>query len=153
MFIVFPLKEAYFSAYSLPATNSLRNPWVQALQERLTTHLADAEGLGDGRNDQGGITDRSQIDEREAIGEQVAHLCCYLQSQARLPRAAGARQRQQAYIFTMQELRDGCDFLLPSDERRGLNGQIVGMGTAGPERWKIDGQARDHQLEEMTGTL
>ena len=117
---------------------------LQAFQERLTTHLANAEGLGDGCNDQRGIAHWRQIDEIEAIGEQVAQLRCHLQGQARFTRSAWTRQRQQAYIFTMQELYDGGDFLLPSDERCGLNRQMVGIGTEGLERWKIDGQASDH---------
>ncbi len=95
---------------------------LQAFQKRLTTHLSHAEGLRDGCNDQRGIAYGSQIDEIEAIREQVAQLRCHLQGQARLTCTARACQRQQVHIFTTQELRDSSYLLLSSDEQRSLNG-------------------------------
>src|SRR5260370_42590503 len=94
-----------------------------------------------------------QSTEIDRICEQVSEFCRHSQGQARLPCSAGACQRHQAYISTMQELSDGSHFLLPSNEWRWLNRQIVGMRTEGVEGWKIVGQARDDELEEVAGAL
>src|SRR5436305_3065600 len=126
---------------------------LQTLQERLTTHLTDAKALRDSCNDQRRIAYGSQINERDAIGELVAEFCRHLQGQARLPCAAGACQRHQMHILTAQELCDGRHFLLPSNEGCWLNGQIVGMGTQGLERWEIAGQASDDELVEVARAL
>src|SRR5438067_5350675 len=126
---------------------------LQTLQERLTTHLTDAKALRDSCNDQCRIAYGSQINEIDAIGEQVTEFCRHLQGQARLPCSAGACQRHQVHIFTAQELFDGSYFLFPSNERCWLNGQIVGVGTEGVERWEIDGQARDDELVEVARAL
>src|SRR5260370_42447393 len=82
------------------------------------------------------------MDEIGASCEEVGEFCRHLQGQARLPCSAGACKRHQMHILTAQELSDGSHFLLPSNERRGLSGQIVWMGTERIERRGISWEGR-----------
>ncbi len=94
--------------------------------KRRIARLAHAQGLGDGGSDQGGVGDRGEGDERDAMGELVVQVLGHLQREARLAHAGGAGQREEADVGTTQQGDDRGDLALPSDERGQREREIVG---------------------------
>ena len=72
---------------------------MQLLHHRARGALFHAQRLGDGRHDQFGIADGSQVHERDATGEVVTEFGGYVQAQARFATAAGSGQGQQTHVF------------------------------------------------------
>ena len=87
----------------------------QQVEQWLSCDFFDVERLGDGRHDQRGIADGSQVHEIHAIGEPVTQFCCHLQAQAGFAGAAGTGQGEQAHVLTLQEA--ATVQLLPSHVR------------------------------------
>ena len=88
---------------------------------------------------------RSQVYEIHPIGEQVAEFCRHLQTQARFPRAARSCQSHEAHILALQEVLNGCSFLLSTNERSQLDRQVVGTAIERFERWEVGRQTHDEQ--------
>ncbi len=123
----------------------------QAFQQGLAHPFPHAEGLGDGGHNQFRVADGSQVHEEYAVGEGVAQFRCQLQAQAGLACAAGTCQGRQAHILLEQELLDGGQFLLPSNEGCELDRQVIGKSVQGTEGREVGRQVRDDQLEEAPG--
>src|SRR5215471_15694095 len=62
--------------------------------------LFDFERLSDGGNDQVGVADRSQLDERDAIGKVVEELSGDLQNQAGFADTASPGEGHQTHLWT-----------------------------------------------------
>ena len=67
--------------------------------------------------------------------------------------AARPGEGQQPHLLAAQESHDGCDLVLPPNERCQLNGEDVRATIVGPERWKISRKTSDHHLVEMYSLL
>ena len=76
----------------------------QQVEQGLPCDLFDVKRLGDGRHDESGIAEGSQVHEIHPIGEQVTEFCCHLQTQAGFARATRSGQGDQPYLFTPQEV-------------------------------------------------
>ena len=68
---------------------------AQAGGERSVASLAEAERLGDRREDEGGIAERREVDERRPVGEGGRGVVGDRQSQPCLADTAGPGQRQE----------------------------------------------------------
>src|SRR5579864_5136094 len=95
----------------------------QVLEWRAGATALEAKGLHDSRKDQPGIGNGSQRDETDSIEEDIPHLCCHLERQARLAHAAGAGERQQTHLGTGKQGTGGSQLALPPDERGERQGQ------------------------------
>ena len=81
---------------------------------------------GDRRHHQGGIGERRQIDEPDAIGEALGHLLRGGNRQAGLADATGTDQRQQAHVVLGEEAADEGQLVLPVDQPRRLRREMDG---------------------------
>ena len=81
---------------------------------------------GDRRHHQGGIGERRQIDEPDAIGEALRHLLRGGNRQARLADATGPDQRQQAHVVLGEEAADEGQLVLLVDQPRRLRREMHG---------------------------
>src|SRR5437764_352906 len=63
----------------------------QQIQTRLRSALFDLESLSYGGQNEGGLTDGSQVHEVHPIGEHIAQVCRYLQAQSGFAAAATSR--------------------------------------------------------------
>ena len=77
-----------------------------------------AQRLGNGRHDAGGIADRGERHEAGAIGEVGTQGLCDLQGQARFAHAPGAGNGQQAHLWMPQEIADCPHLLFATDQGR-----------------------------------
>ena len=78
----------------------------ERLLDRSPGFLVDLERLRDRRGDQPGIRDGAELDDDGVgAGERSSHR----EREARLPRAAGARQRHEPRVVTFQQGADCCD--------------------------------------------
>ena len=103
--------------------------------------LADAEGaeaIADG--DERGVADRGKLDEEGAVGIARQALGGDLEGEARLARAAGPGQRHQP--GAIEQLADGRDLALATDEARQLDGQVVGPRVERAQGRELGRQAR-----------
>ena len=78
---------------------------------------ADAERLGDGRRDEGGIGDRRQRHDRGAVGERILQAGGHLQGETGLADAAGTGQGEEANLALVQGLADRRQLPLTTEER------------------------------------
>ena len=88
--------------------------------------LGHPHHAGDRRDHQGGIGERRQIDEPDAIGEALRHLLRGGQRQTRLADAAGADQRHQAHVVLGEEAAEEGQLILPPDQPRRLGREMDG---------------------------
>jgi hypothetical protein len=77
-----------------------------------------AECLGHGRQDAGGVADRGERHEADAIGEVGAHHARDLQGQARFANAPSAGNGEQAHLWTREQLADRLHLLFAPDQGR-----------------------------------
>src|SRR5260370_41977596 len=68
----------------------------QLVERWLRPHFFEVECLGNGRYDQGGISDGSQVHEVHSLMEAIAYFSSYLQAQAGLSVCARTGQRKQS---------------------------------------------------------
>ena len=76
----------------------------------------------------------------------LQQLRCRLQSQPRFPGAAGSGQCQQLHLRPLQQGDYLTDFVLASQEERGLTRQIMGTSLQRPQRRKYIWQVRVKEL-------
>src|SRR5260370_40253953 len=107
------------------------------VEQWMISGFFEVKRLGNSRYNEIGITERSQIHEIHPIGEQVAEFCRHLQTQARFPCAARSCQGHQSHVFALKEVLNGCSFLLPTNEWRQLDRQVVAAAVQGLEGSKI----------------
>src|SRR5258708_21938982 len=74
----------------------------QLVERWLLPHFFEVECLGNGRYDQGGIRDGSQVHEVHSLMEAIAYFSSYLQAQAGVSRAANTGQSGQSPPFSRQ---------------------------------------------------
>ena len=91
--------------------------------ERTAAHIAQAERLGDSGDDEGGVADRRQVDERDPVGKGRGDVLGDPEGEAGLADAAGTGQGQEANVVPQQEVADSGHLSLASDERRKREGQ------------------------------
>ena len=103
-----------------------------AVGQRPVARLPHAEGLRDRRGDEGGVADRGEGDEDDAVGEVAAQLLRDPQGEARLADAAGTGQGQEADAVAAQQVAHGGDLGVPTDE--GREGDRQGRGVHGAHR-------------------
>jgi hypothetical protein len=84
--------------------------------------LAGAEHVIDRRFDQSRITDGRKRDEPDAVGMVVNHFSGGLQSESRLARATGARERDERVVI--QQFHHLAELVLAPDERARLYREI-----------------------------
>ena len=79
---------------------SLTQVRVQRLDERPLSLLAERERLCDRRDEQRRVVDRGELDEEDAVREGIDEVGGRLQSEPRLPGAAGPGERQEPDVAT-----------------------------------------------------
>jgi hypothetical protein len=85
---------------------------------------APPDDAGDRGQHQGGIGQRRQIDEPDAIGEALRHLLRGGNGQAGLADAPGTDQRQQAHVVLGEEAAHEGQLILPPDQLRRLGREM-----------------------------
>ena len=70
----------------------------------------------------------ARVHEIHPIGEAIAQFRSHLQAQAGFARATRSGQGQQSYVFTTEQALHRRQFLLASNQRSELDGQVVGGG-------------------------
>jgi hypothetical protein len=91
---------------------------AQRILDRSPARLPHVAGAGDRHGDQGGVVDRSEVDEPDAVRVHGGHVLGDAARQAGLADAARPGQRDQADAGAAQEVGDGRDLALPADETR-----------------------------------
>jgi len=124
---------------------------LELMQQGPISLFLQAKRLSNGRKNQFGISHRSQRHEPCPVREALRHLGCHLQAQARFADASRTRQGEEAHAFTQEVSLDGGHFLFSSNERSGLDGQIVRGVVERLEGRKVSGKARDDELEQTMG--
>ena len=89
----------------------------QPVGKRLVALLPDADGLGDGGNDEVRIAHRGQIDEADAVGELRDQVRRDLQREPGLAYPTRTGQRQQRHVLAQEQLSDRGDLPLPANQR------------------------------------
>src|SRR5687768_13673711 len=111
---------------------------------RVFTELEDRkQGLRDERR----IVKRRELHEPDSIGEATQQVCCHLQSQAGLPRAAGTGQRNQTMVC--DQLLELVHLFFTSNEGRQLRGEIVVGRLQSFERREFGRQVGRRELIEL----
>ena len=77
----------------------------------------DREGVRDRRQDDLGIADRSQVDERDAVVVRLDELLCCSRREARLADAAGPRDRDDASPVPRKPAHKVAQLALAPDQR------------------------------------
>lgn len=120
-----------------------------ALLHRQAAYLWQMERLGDRRGDEGGIGERVQRDEGDAVGEPRGEIGRDLQGHAGLADAAWPRQRHQADIVAQQEGTRRGDLPRPADEPAARHGQRG--GTLRSRRLRRAREAFRQQQRQVVG--
>ena len=108
---------------------------LKLFEQRPLSRFPQTERLGDGRDDQIGIADGGQRHEPDPVGEVRTQLLGHVQCHAGFAHASRTRQRDEAHILTRELMQDGGHFLLPSNERGGLDGQMIWQIRHGRPPW------------------
>ncbi len=98
----------------------------ELFRRRPVGEFAQAQGVGDRRDDEVGIADRREGDKHGAVGEYYFQLGSGLDGEARLADAAGTGQRDEPDLGATQEIANGNDLLFPANERRERERQGAG---------------------------
>ena len=122
---------------------------LQQVMQRLLSGLFEVKRPRDGGHNERGIADGGQVHEKDAIGEAVRQLRCDLQPQAGFAYAPRTSEREQPYLFTLQEILDKSHFLCTSDKWCGLNRQVIGVRVECVERGKGSLEIRHDELKEV----
>src|SRR5262249_49771417 len=85
-------------------------------QRCVVTCFLETKRLADGGDDQVGVADGSQGNEKDAIEEVVTQRGGYLYAQAGLADATRTRQGEETYLWAREQLADLCHFLLTSEK-------------------------------------
>ena len=97
---------------------------LKLFEQRPLSRFPQTKRLGDGRDDQVGIADGGQRHEPDPVGEVRTQLLGHVQCHAGFAHASRTRQRDEAHVLTQEQVVGGIHFLLPSNERSGLDGQV-----------------------------
>src|SRR5438552_1038916 len=97
----------------------------QTLQQWTIARLSNTKGLGNSRNDQVRIANRSQRHETYSIGKHVHQLCCHLDTQTSFPNAARANECKQTYLWAQQKSTNIPHLLLTPNQRRERYRQVI----------------------------
>src|SRR6266851_3428223 len=81
--------------------------FLETFQQRLTSHLRNAQHLSDGGHNQSGVAQGSQVYKNHPVCEAVREFRGQLQAQTRFAHAAWAGQGHKAYILALHEMSDG----------------------------------------------
>ncbi len=100
---------------------------MQQRQQRLVTAFPNGQRLGNGRDHLRGIAHRREGYDEHAVREGVTEFSSDLYTQARFAHAARSSKRHKPHILPREQLCDSRHLLFASDERRRLDGQVVGM--------------------------
>jgi hypothetical protein len=95
----------------------------QGLDRRPIRPLDRAQGVEECGRDEGGIADRGERDEPDAVGEGRSRLLRHGERQAGLAHPTGAGQRHQAHAVLPQEGGDRGHFARPTHEAGERGGQ------------------------------
>jgi hypothetical protein len=121
------------------------------VRRRAVAGEAEAQRLGDSREDQGGIGDGGKRHEPDPVGVIASDLRRDPQGQPRLADAAGAGQGDQANVVLAQQGADRRRLPLSPDERgercgegrRGVEGHRVRLYESGRggsfDQWRVAG--------------
>ncbi len=93
--------------------------------------LLDVEYLRNGGQDQGGVTDGSQGNKRDAIGKVSQDLGRHLHGKAGFADTTGASERDETDLGAAQQSTDGSSLLFAPNEGSELRGQVVGSSVFG----------------------
>ena len=86
--------------------------------------LAHVECLRDRVEREGRVAQRSERDPPDAVGEVLGDLGRRLQRQPRLPRPAGAGERQQPNVLVAQQADNLVELALAAEKRRRRDGEV-----------------------------
>jgi hypothetical protein len=110
--------------------------------------LLRADRLSERWEQQGGVGDRLQRDEEDALREFLDELRRRLECEPRLPGAAGSGEGQQADVRPLKQLRHRCQLALASDQWSRLDGQVGRPVLERAERRELLSQAGDQELRQ-----
>ena len=105
----------------------------QLVGERTIAGLPHAQGLRDRRQDEGGIADRGERHEGDAVGEGIGNLFGYSHRQPGLADPAGPNQGNEWRIRAQQQRVEGGDLTLPPNQR-GQEPRAAGPTSLDPGR-------------------
>jgi hypothetical protein len=111
------------------------------VRERLMARLAHAQGLGEGRSDEGGIRNGRERDERHAVREGRRDLGGDREREPGLAHPAGAGERDQPDAVPPKQGSDRRGLLFAADEAGERHGKACRGMVPGGER------GRDHQVD------
>jgi hypothetical protein len=86
-------------------------------QRRPAGAIGDAQGVGEGRDDQFGLTYRRQGNEGDSIGDLIANLLAGSQRETGLADAARPGDGQEAKIRAAEQIGHDREFPFTADER------------------------------------
>src|SRR5260221_14091309 len=117
--------------------------------QRLLSGRFEVKRPRDGGHNERGIADGGQVHEKDAIGEAVTQFRCDLQPQAGFAYAPRTSEREQSYLFTLQEILDKSHFLCTSGKWCGLDREVGGGRVEWFERRKGSLGIRHEELREV----
>lgn len=125
-------------------------PPQQVVGERLADVpaglLAHPENVGHRFRDELRIRQRSEVDKPSAVGKVAEKLGPHLQREPRLAHAAGSRERHEPGLG--QRIADAGDVVVPPDECRCLDLEVVRHDGESARRWKLRRKVRMGELEQ-----
>ncbi len=128
---------------------ALRDEILQRLAGRpLPPLLADADGRGDGRDHEGRIADRREVDEGDPVGKRGGDRGRDAHGEPGLPRPSRPGQREQ--VRSPEQLDTSRDLPFPPHERGRLGGEVH-RDLERPERGELVEEPVDHHIVEMLG--
>ena len=122
----------------------------ERVDDRTTGLLGNAKCACRCRCDQIGIRDCREFDEPGSIRILGAHRCRSLKCQTCLAGSPHSGDRQEP--GAADELLDLGELLIPADEARRQNGEVVGRLVEGDQRRKLRRKAGSRKLEHPLGT-
>ena len=114
----------------------------EALLQRAPRGLLERQGLGERRDDEGGIVEGGEVDEEDPVGERGQQLGSEGGGEAGLARAPGTGEGDHGSLRGCEQLYEGGEVLFSADERSQAWGQVGGMGALGAQGGKVLGQSR-----------
>src|SRR5205085_1083741 len=97
-----------------PVLVTLRS--LEPVQQRLRSALDESNTMGNSRDDEGGITEGSQRDKGDAIGEVVYQVPSDLKRQTRFAHARRAGEGEQAHFWAQEQRLDRLHLLLTANK-------------------------------------
>lgn len=95
----------------------------QGRADRVIAVPRPTERAGDRRAHEGGVGDRAEIDERDAVGERGPELGRESQREPRLAGARRTRQRDESHVRTKEQLPRARQLVGAADQPGRLGGQ------------------------------